>query len=111
MQVTSYVNDDTTLSVATPDTLAEQGGAKTIIIPAGANNRFKIVQNWSAKKYFGGNVLGNKALTGTSAADPTEQSIWVITANQPGGSTASVDVQIEIQYIAIWSELKEVASS
>lgn len=111
VQVTSYINDDITLSVTNPDTLAEQVGSKTIIIPAGSNNRFKMVQNWSAKKFFGKSVLGNKALTGTPSADPVEQSIWVLSANQPGGGNANIDVQIEIEYIAIWSELKEISGS
>lgn len=111
VQVTSYINDDTTLSVTNLDNLAEQVSAKTVIIPAGSNNRYKISQSWSAKKFFGKPVLGNKALTGSGTADPTEQSVYVLSAAQPGGASANIDVQVEIEYIAIWSELKEITGS
>lgn len=109
-QVITWLNDDTTTTPST-DALAEQSGAQTVVIPAGSNNRFTMVQTWSAKKVFGVDPLAHSRLQGDATADPTEQTIFQISAFQPGGTTQSVDVEVTIEYIVVFSELKDIAGS
>jgi hypothetical protein len=106
-----FINDDTTTVPTDINTLGElsQGRFRNF------NNQstpIKFTLKWSAKKTFGGNVLSNTELQGTIAANPTEQSFytfWIGAMDQ--ASSQTYVVQVFIEYIAIWKELKEVAQS
>lgn len=66
---------------------------------------------WSAKKYFGSGVLANDELQGTASANPAEQSDFFIVSESSGGTTQVLDVEVLIEYIVIWKELKQVSTS
>jgi len=67
---------------------------------------------WSAKKYFGKGVLANTDLQGTATSSPNEQSFYTLYVQSLDLSTSANHWAIvEIQYIAIWKELKDVAQS
>lgn len=111
-RIVAFVNDDTSVTGTTVDTISEQSQAKQIKqIPAGNNSVIILTLNWSAKKYFGGSVLSNPELQGSAGADPTEQSTYVIAVQAYGANSLSYLVQAEIEYIAVWKELKDVAGS
>jgi len=111
-KVITWVNDDTS---ATGDTLAttEFKGSKTRLCTGGVNpSKIVTTNKWSAKKVFGGSVLGNDKLKGNAASNPDELSYYHITFKTlDGTSSVSVWVMIEILYVAVWTELKEIASS
>lgn len=106
-----FINDDTT---KTPNVygLMESSQGQYRALPYGTNNNTNITMKWSAKKYFGRSVLANDELQGTVSTNPTEQSyftIWIDSAAQAAVSQITIEVLIE--YIAIWKELKDIATS
>lgn len=108
-----YLDDDTnTTTVGGIDTLREQSSGYGKVISAGAVRPTYFQRKWSAKKTFGGSILGNDNLQGTVAANPTEQTYFTLAVQSfDTAVTTAVNVAIEVTYIAIWDELKEVAQS
>lgn len=111
-KIVLWVNDDTNVS-PTVDGIMEFKGAKTRLCTGGINpSQIVLTQSWSAKKYFGGSPLANTNLQGTTSSNPIEQSYYNITLRTLDGiSTVSVWFQVQIEYIAIWKELKEILIS
>lgn len=111
-RIIMFINDDTNLNTANLDTLAEQKSGKSISVITTGNQPITRTMNWSAKKTFGGSILGNDELQGNSVSNPTEQSYFEIASNTVDGiSNSTVFALIEINYIAIWDEQTEVAGS
>lgn len=112
-QIVTWVNDDTTTHGTNMASIAAQKGSKLRLCQGGVNpDRIIVTNNWSAKKFFGGSILANNALQGTSSADPTEQSVYQINLRSLDGvSTVSVWIYVEIMYVAVWAELKDIAVS
>lgn len=107
-----YKNDDATITPSSLNSLMEQTQCryKVVNLNAGVTTRFSL--KWSAKKTFGGSVLGNDNLQGTAAANPTEQTTYTFFCKTVDGvSTASVYMNVSVQYIAIWDELKDIQGS
>lgn len=105
-------NDDTG-SVGTINwTMAEQTGAQCKPMVSGSNDPVIFNAKWSAKKTFGGSVLGNDNLQGGIISSPSEQSYWMLFM-QPFDiiSSQSVYVLVEVEAIAMWDELKEIGGS
>lgn len=105
-------NDDGSLTYNTLINLFEKSDARCKLIPAGATSVPAAVNRWSAKKMFGGSILANDRLQGDIGANPAETTNWVISI-QAIDSVSSVTTSflIEIEYIAVWEELKDVPSS
>lgn len=112
MAVGLYINDDSVITPSGMWNLAEQTQAKIKTICPAANVPVVLTSNWSAKKTFGGSVLGNPNLRGNASANPSEVSIFSLYA-QPYDITSSCSLyfMVEIEYIAVWSELKDILSS
>lgn len=108
----AYVDDDANTAVVTGiSTLAEQTTAKVVQVAPNANNTYRLTLKWSAKKVFGGSILGNNRLQGTAIASPTENQNFVISVQGFGNTDVTVKVKAHIEYIAVWKELREVAQS
>lgn len=107
-----FINDDTTTTPTTADPLAEQSTAAYTFIGTQDGGR-SISKKWDAKNAFGPNVVGDNALQGTSAANPTEQQVFnifaVSTIATPSAMT--VNVLITVEYETVWQELKDIAPS
>lgn len=106
-----FVNDDTTLSVTNVGNAMEQSsGTTAVLLPVGQSVPLVITKTWSAKKTFGGSILGNDNLQGTVAANPTEQSYYeIIYQDLNTAQTSTVKCIVELQYTAVWDELKDLA--
>jgi len=105
------VDDDTNVPTNTQETM-EQNGAKFKLLPAGSPYTVTLTNKWSAKKYFGGAVLANNELQGSATSDPTEKSYFQIAVRPMDGASAiDVHMQVTIEYIAVWKELKNIAGS
>lgn len=112
IKVAYFINDDTSLATSQVDAVAEQSLGKFIDIPAASNNTYTGRMKWGAKKFFGKGVLSNTDLQGTSSTNPTEQSNFTLVIQAlDGSSTVSCLVQVWIEYITVWKELKDVAQS
>jgi len=111
-KVISFINDDSTTSGGL-QSMSEYRGSKVRVCQGGVNPDKIIVTNkWSAKKTFGGSVLANDDLRGNASGDPTEQSVFQLTLRTLDQvSSVSVHVLVEIEYIAVWRELKDISAS
>lgn len=111
-RVCAFLDDNSTLSAVSLDAVTEATQArrqKHIVAESGQPTHLK--STFSAKRVFGGSIVGNKALTGTPSSDPTELSYHAIALQATPTLLASFVLTVEIEYIAIWTELKEVAQS
>jgi hypothetical protein len=108
----AYIDDDPTV-VTDPTAAAEQpSGAKFALSPYSTTTPYKTQLSWKAADYFGGDVWDNDALSGTNAANPVEQSYFVIQLQEAAGAgTVNASVAVEIEYEAGWDELKTQAAN
>lgn len=108
--VYAFINDDLTLTPTT-DAVAEQSGAKSIQIPSSFDGQKVMTLNWSSKKAFGKNVLSNPNFTALVNNRPNEQQYFMIYHYAPFSEDSDVVVTVDIEYIAIWTELRDIAGS
>lgn len=105
-----YINDDST-AVTPLTSILEQSQGKHRVLTV-ANPNVRIVKKWSAKKAFGGSILANTELQGTPSANPTEvQCFTLFVDSSIGAQVTTVQVDVEIRYIAVWKELKDITGS
>lgn len=111
MMIGLTLQDDTT-AFTSFEQIAEYSQNKHGLMSELITEPYIITLNYSAKKVFGGSILANDNLRGSASADPTEQSIFGVYA-QPTDLAANqtVNIQVDIEYIAVWTELKEVLPS
>lgn len=108
----TLMQDDDTTPAGTASEAIEQSNGRLVTLAAGSTNPARLRRKWSAKKTFGGNIMSNVNLKGTSTANPTEQSYYHIGIKPADGSSAvTFHVTLVIEYIAIWAELRTIASS
>lgn len=106
-----FVNDDTS---TTPTILGliEQNSSKVLYFSPTSSGEQILYSYWSPKKTFGiDQVTGLSNFQGTSSSNPTEQSTWTLFYQNVAAATSTVFFQVEIEYIAMWTELKDVATS
>jgi len=110
----TFINDDATVTPSLVANVAEQSTASPMkwLQGAGVDSGLRLSNKWSAKKYFKGSVLANTELQGTATANPTEQSYFAIVFQASDLSTAfSLVMEVSVEYICVWKELKDVAAS
>lgn len=106
-----FINDDPTVTPTESYQIAEQSTGKLLQLAPLTNSSRILTSKWSAKKMFGKSVLANTDLQGTVTGNPTEQSQWNLTVQAFDAGTESVAVEVEVSYIAVWKELKDIPSS
>jgi len=80
--------------------------------PVDAGGSYPLVkQKWSQVREFGSGAMQGAQLTGTSAANPTEQSFFHINVSDPAGGSVTVILQVLIVYFTEWVETKSNAGS
>lgn len=110
-RVALYVDDDTSAATAMTQAM-EQPSASSALVPDTTAKPVRLTKSWSAKAYFGGDIFDNDNLQGTSAADPVEQSQFVILYQTADGSTTSTArINVVLEFEAIWDELKTVPTN
>lgn len=108
--VAVFVNDSTSQTMQNVGNAFEQSsGTDVKLLAPGQSNPLVITKTWSAKRTFGGSVLGNDNLQGTAAANPTEQSYYDIVFQDLTTTPTSATVQIfvELEFTAVFDELKQ----
>lgn len=105
-----YIDDDTTAFVVQTEILEQKSCSWTSISPA-TPYMGNITKTWSAKSNFGpSNVDQN--MQGGASSNPTEQQYFTFFGYAQDITSAVAGwLTVEIEYIAIWNELKTVASS
>lgn len=103
-----YINDDTSNSPASSAAYIAVADKYIVYAPGGVNT-YTITSKWSAHKYFGKSVLANTDLQGTVAANPAEKSYWTLFVGALDElSNTSFSAVVDIEYIAIWKEPKDL---
>lgn len=102
-----FINDDTTV---TPTILGclEQSSAQNGIMTITTSDPQVRRSYWDAVKAFGPSPLANDNLQGSGSADPTEQQVWTIWCGNSTATTVNIAILVEIEYTAVWDELKDV---
>lgn len=111
-RVGCMINDDSTVTPTSMNSLCENSLAKHRLLASGQTNPVIFNLKWSAKKTFGGSILANDNLQGSNSASPSEQSMYSIFV-QPTDeiTTNSYVVEVLFKYITVWDELKDIAGS
>lgn len=109
------VLDDTT-NPASGDinTMIEQGKTKYVLFgDAGSTHSKTITAKVSPKKFFHkSNMMDNSQLKGSGSANPAEQVYYhVVAAPIQGVNSTPIQCHVLIEYIAVWTEPKALASS
>lgn len=108
--VTSYIDDDTSFSVASAS--AEQSTATATTHSQLAVRPTVLSRTWVAKQFFGGDIFDNDNLQGSAAANPVEQSYFTLNISSMDGVTfPTFTVLTEVIYEAVWDELRNVGQS
>lgn len=108
----AYIDDNGTVTTTSLDAIAEQTQGKGVKYFLAGNNNYQTLNlNWSAKKFYGKSVLANADLKGSASTSPNEQSYYVIAVQADDVATIGFNFTVEIEYIAVWMELKEFAQS
>lgn len=108
-----YLDDDAGVGL-TPDHIAEQATAQTVVCAGGVNpSKETVYQYYDAQKTWGKNLLANSRQRGTGATvGPSEQLNFCAHINSLDlASTIDVHMLVEIEYTAIWLEYDEAPQS
>lgn len=107
-----YLNDDQVVTgTTTINSLIEQ--QDVVWDQIGPDNmQVTLVKDFSLRREFGHVNLSQDGYRGNSTSDPTELSYFTlgVQSSDVVGDAASI-VTIEIEYIAIWTELRDIAQS
>jgi len=106
-----YLNDDIGNPGSTIAILENSFTKRTSFTMNGGDTK-TISCKFSAKKIFGGSILGNPSLQGTASNNPTEETYFTLFMDSTSGVNAvNYQYVVRIDYIAIWTELKDIGSS
>lgn len=106
-----FLNDDSSNPGATNAILENSFTNRQSFTTNGGNPR-SVTCKYSAKKIWGGSILGNPNLQGSATTNPAEETFFTIFADSTAGvGTVNFQYVVQIDYIAVWTELKDIASS
>lgn len=112
--VVLFIDDDATTTVANIQTLAENSTANSaqLKVIKGGSEAQQLSKSWSLKQAFGPTNISDAQYSGTSSSGPADQQYFII-GMQPmtGSTTSAVLLQVQIEYTAIWWDMKEVSGS
>lgn len=107
-----FINDDTTTTPSNAQNCCELSSAVYRVMGSKDCPEVVFTKKWSANEAFGPASLNDPELQGSASADPTEQQLYTIFVQSIDGSTTNrIDWTVTIEYDAIWTELKDIASS
>lgn len=112
VSVVMLINDDTTTVPASIEKVREHNQTSRIkVLTQGGSNSCNLFSKWSAKKTFGGSIVSNPNFYGTVSVGPSEQSYYTICVEGANSETSAVLVHTTIEYITVWTELKDISNS
>lgn len=103
------VNDDGVSPTGAPSVLSHP--TTTYGVCTNANGPLVLTKNWSARRAFGGNTMDNDQLRGNDTTNPVEEQYFTIFAYTNDTTYAQVVALAEIEYTAVWTELRDVLIS
>lgn len=113
-----YMNGEQTPTLANWQTLAEQGnltyGSMAMNNANTTLTSLALTKTFSARKYFGRRgILTEDDFRGTSTTNPAEQAYFhiFVCPSDNATNTGVVRALVEIEYISVYTELKQLSSS
>ena len=106
-----FINDDPTVTPTAVNEICEQGSGSLVTMAPYPTNPLVLSKKWSAKKTFGGTVMSNNALQGSATSNPSENQLFTLVYSTVGGSVQTIAIEVMIEYIAVWTEIRDLASS
>lgn len=103
--------DDDATGPTTMSSMAERPGAVSAFFNPIIENPYPLRKAWNCRANFGGNPLSDPELQGTAGTNPTEQQYFQILVGNDTGINQTVTLYIEIEYDAVFNELKTIATS
>lgn len=106
-------NDDGTVGNLNVHQQIEITNAKYGVTGSYSNDKNPVLRHsYDARKVFGGDPLADEQLEGTVNSNPPEIYCWIVSLRAMDAATSvSMDMLVDIQYTAVWSELKEAPTS
>lgn len=114
------LNDSLTMSSSNVEAICEQPYAKRKIVAPGSTTQkdLSMSSSFSLKKYFGprsnvNTLIGNRSFMGQETTSPAEAAFYVIwcASNGPTVDPSTITFHVEIEYLAIFSEPKDLQQS
>jgi len=81
------------------------------IIGVGGSGRTSITLKWSARKFWGKNVLAQPGLSAGQDSNPERSSYFVIYVARDDMASSQVLMNIKVEQIAVWREVRVVSQS
>jgi len=111
-QVSVYIGDDASVVSTQPLTLMEQSSASATVSMLNGNTPKVLYKTWSVYNSFCKDPLAKDSLKGTSGANPTEQSTYIVSVNDVSGvGTTTTYFTAEIEFRATFFELTDIPGS
>ncbi|WP_445772381.1 hypothetical protein [Rheinheimera sp.] len=104
-----YLEDDSTGGPTTFIAMSEQASAVTKAVAD--NDKVTITKYWNARQAYGGNTMDDNLLRGDVATDPQETMAFGVFCFGQLASYVTCRVDVEIEYTAVWTELKPITTS
>ncbi|AXQ66577.1 MAG: capsid protein [Circoviridae sp.] len=106
-----WQNDDYIITPTSTYAKTEQSKAKKIVMNGNSGKNHVLTLNWSAKKSFGSNIISNLDYCGSAGFNPKMINAGVITLASADGSDCKVLVSVDLEFIVVYLNLKDVSSS
>jgi len=111
---TGVLIDDDGSTSTNIDVLCEDTNGLTVMLPAltGSLSTHTFSVNWDAKKYLGIDPYASetyKTAVGSNPAEESDITCWAVPTD--GTSTATVVIDVMIEYLVLWTELSSPSGS
>jgi len=105
-------NDDPTTTPVSMEGVRENANASLMkmIVPDQGSSVI-LTASYDANQIFGPSALSQDSLEGTAAANPTEGYFFVVCQQGIPVTGTTINYFVEIEYQALWRELKDIVSS
>lgn len=110
-EVLAYIEDNATPSTTFKQAAEQASATRTKFVFGNGQDAAELWLTWSAKQNFGPNAIDNVQLQGTPSVNPNEQQYFVLCFQALNAQSTSAYFTAEIEYIAVWRELKDITTS
>lgn len=112
MRVVLNINDDASLPTYMNTVIEQTPNSRTVITAEGYDRVYTLSKTFDAEKVFGPGFENDPNLQGDASKNPTEAQYYCFcfqTLDEV--ATGTINCNFEIEYTAVFSELKDVAQS
>lgn len=105
-------NEDAAISPSNIDGVIEQSWAKSVTLGESSTDVAQLSSSFSMKQRQGASGIANDLFRADINNNPVDQTFYQISCQPTDrASTLLVNVEVTIEYMAVWSDIKEIAQS